>query len=691
MDGNKGFEAPKETSQDEPHVDEEVFDAEMDARIAQLDEEIKEEEKFEQRSREICEKVLQQHRLKDVVDIFGVLTEKAYYVEFSEEALLHVENLINRATSAENIIDHTSFLITCYETLERFGFPQENIARAITNRLVERRGFNQWFFRYPIEIVLKFLKQVQSSYPTFDIKFLAIPEVQSAASSQLDRSILLSPDGSGFKTPKEVIRAFNLHGPEVTRVISESIRSSILGGNLNQRKIEALYSDNIAELYYEDEAPKEESLDEAWKKLQERYEITESYQEMRRRVFEEALMAGGGVHTRNICNGQSRVLEELVTEQTLPRVLKLAEETLYIASNLKADLGGVSYGDKGWIIGAALEQFDIPLDTVRKWFEYTSSDNKLYLQRFSKVVLDPDAVLTLDILGDSASGQAYEIIKDIQSGENKDLVEETVGIHQSGLAGIQELRQLVKAFRQDILEENFDWRNIRQNPILYDLSKRYLRIDEREFGVRALVDSVELYDNQKDQVRPLDEVVYQRSEPLRIQTREIDKDFEYSEQFLSAFRTLTEDIRKARDLAQWVGPKSENKKPLSHLVEHLDAEVERVVAMLYKSRHNVHEEKWGFIDERIEKMTSLNFRDLSQLDQNLQALMKIPEAHSIVRQILFTFAYAKSDLDGMYNPPKSGTQPSLDDITGAMNFVDHIAYQDRKVAIIFGRLRVRGL
>lgn len=708
MEGNRGFNVPN----NEPHTDEEVFDAEMEAKIAQLDEEIQEEEEFDQKSREICEKVLQQQRLKDVVNIFGVLTEKAYYVEFSEEAIRHVEKLLSREIKKEqNGLQSAQFIIPCCQTLERFGFPQESITQAIAEGLVvegvDESGERLHAFAMNSTDLLDFIKSLQSRYHEFSTDLLINVKTREAA-VLLMRSLLKG--GDTLKRVKELIRVFDLRGPEVTGVMQTSVEKMIQDGNLNSRRLENLSNSYLVQDAYEtyeiNTKDEDNKIDKAWRKLQERYGITESYSEMQRSLFDKALEAQDNDQIRKICNGQSKVLAELVTAQTLPKLIQLAEDTVYIASNIKTDLGGASYSDKGWIVGAVLEQFNIPLDTIQKWFEYTSFDNKLYLQRFCKEVLDPDAVLTLELLGQNASGRSYDFIKDIRSEKvidttEQDLVEKSgmksidevwprlftefgndltkevidtlaqAGITKSGEAGIQQLRVLLTQLKHSILQEDFDVAIVAHNPVLRDFVKGYLRIDEREWGTRSLKESISLYDEQKGKIKPLDEAVYQSSELLRIQTSEVGKDFEYSEQFFSAFKTLNRDIDKARRLIE-----NDTNKPFSNLVEHLNQEVGRVIDELQKSRQDLPEEKRGFIDERISRLEALNFRDLTKLDHNLAELNKIPEAHRVVRQLIFTFAYSKSQGQNMYFPASDYTQPALSDITGTINFVDHIAYQE---------------
>jgi hypothetical protein len=206
--------------------------------------------------------------------------------------------------------------------------------------------------------------------------------------------------------------------------------------------------------------------------------------------------------------------------------------------------------------------------------------------------------------------------------------------------------------------------------------KGYLRIDESEFSAGDLSDSIALYQHEKIHITPLDTVIYQPSEPIQIKTTQAEKNFVFSEQFLSAYRTLCRDLHKARELSQWIGEKSETKKPFSHLVEHLDVEVARAVTQLHQSRQSVPEEKQKYIAERIAKLETLNFRDLKKLEENLQTLTKIPETHSLVRQIMFTFVYSKRDPDAIYSPQPLGETPTLDGITSVINFVDHIGYQE---------------
>ncbi len=120
----------------------------------------------------------------------------------------------------------------------------------------------------------------------------------------------------------------------------------------------------------------------------------------------------------------------------------------------------------------------------------------------------------------------------------------------------------------------------------------------------------------------------------------------------------------------------ERKKPLSALVEGLNQERDNAISKLYQSRGSLAEDRRQFIDNQIAILEAVNFRDLNKLDSNLQILAKIPEAHSIVRQLIFTFTFAKDDAENPYFPPEVGKRPSLDDITGVINFVDHIGYQE---------------
>lgn len=327
------------------------------------------------------------------------------------------------------------------------------------------------------------------------------------------------------------------------------------------------------------------------------------------------------------------------------------------------------------------ERFTVYPETVQEAFRRVSSETKdfsklLYLNDLLEVPLDPLLTKTLSIFGDSATFNNYKTLESIAKGETSEELE-LFGVKQGGQAGLAQLEQGFSKFRQDILRPDFDPHILKKSKMAASYFMKFVRFAESEWtgdgnSFKAMVNRyIELYDEGEYETYPLNEN-YTPSEVMYIDTVEADKkSFEYSEQFLTRFQIISDDLKKAKQ-------RRASQFPLSSIISDLEKKVAIISEEMKSKVRDIPNEKGRqALAERVATLQSLKLRNLKDFEANFLALASLKELEPDLRQAMFVMGFAENKVHLNKDLSKINSKsPKLEDLTWVMNFVDHIVNKE---------------
>lgn len=309
--------------------------------------------------------------------------------------------------------------------------------------------------------------------------------------------------------------------------------------------------------------------------------------------------------------------------------------------------------------------------------------------------IDKTFVFAYDLLGDQLTSVAYRTVRKLKEGSLSREEMRALGVTKTGEIGINQLRQRVGRFKSEILQPDFDATILESSPFYQQYYKSYVRYAESEWGEHdesTFNNTVVAYNKFKAEgkLRALPEE-YEESGELRIARvdREKQKEFQYSDQFLSRYGVLQSSLNMAIKL---LGEKT----PLSQLVTKAETKRTNIIqAFKEKMGQLQHPKAIENIQKRLSALESLDLRSVKNFQENFETMSQFGEFHEDLLQLSFYYALKKNKT---YREFARGIvrkeKPEFDDVSWMINFIDHIVneetwvkyFTDDKAAKAFSRV-----
>ena len=283
-------------------------------------------------------------------------------------------------------------------------------------------------------------------------------------------------------------------------------------------------------------------------------------------------------------------------------------------------------------------------------------------------------VKAIEIFGIYLSYNIFFEIRDLENGVIGPELEK-IGVTKAGKEGIQELSIILQELKSEFTKHNPENIKFETSEFITNYFIKYTGYKDSGWGNTDRDSFLNSIQNTRDiKYKPLSPE-FKVIETYQIRKKErssnIDKSI-YREDFLNRFSVLMADIKLAKD-------NLENKNPLTNLVDQLNFEIENIVQNLKIKSQELQDNPQAQIGlgNRIELLEKINLRSIQDFQENFKVLSSFSELDSILRQVVFTMGFAKNrrQLDKSLSEI-SVENPSLDDISWVLNFVDYITNQE---------------
>jgi len=279
----------------------------------------------------------------------------------------------------------------------------------------------------------------------------------------------------------------------------------------------------------------------------------------------------------------------------------------------------------------------------------------------------------IEIFGIYLSYNIFLEIRDLESGVIGPELEK-IGVTKAGKEGIQELAIILQQLKSEFTKHNPENIKFETSEFITNYFMVYTGYKDSGWGNTDRDSFLNSVKNTRDiKYKPLPHE-FKVIETYQILKKEkssnIDRSI-YRKDFLNRFSVLMEDIKLAKD-------NLENKKPLTNLVDQLNVEIENIIQNLKIKSQELQDNPQAQIGlgKRIELLEEINLRSIQDFQENFKILSSFSELDSMLRQIVFTMGFAKNRRQLESLSEISVENPSLDDISWALNFVDHITNQE---------------
>jgi len=308
---------------------------------------------------------------------------------------------------------------------------------------------------------------------------------------------------------------------------------------------------------------------------------------------------------------------------------------------------------------------------------------QIFAQQNTGITLDKKIKKAVDIFGLATDTEAYEMVISIMDAENLDNIPDSVravGVKNTGDTGINQLEQWFGKFKKDIIGQDFDPEMLLNNKFANKFFRNYIRFEKSQwkgeghdfdFIVQRYI-GVDKSGKFDIELLPKE---YVSSGIISIDkvSKEVDKEFKYSESFINRFTLLVSDIKKAKDRYL-----ASDRNTLSGIATDLKSILDVEVASLKGRILNVPEKGRGFLEKRIQALEVVDVRSVKDFQNNYKLLSNIKGTENLLRQAVFAYTYSKNKtmLEYDLNNLEKNKRPNVDDVSWILNFIDHITNEE---------------
>jgi len=290
----------------------------------------------------------------------------------------------------------------------------------------------------------------------------------------------------------------------------------------------------------------------------------------------------------------------------------------------------------------------------------------------------PDKILKIATkeFSDLLSVDIYKICSLIFNGETTREAAD-LGVKETGESGVVELREKFNEVRADLISGEIDPDLILNSSLVTDYVMGLVGFEDSEWGLGTRIEfetTLLCYKRDRQSASPLPGE-YKSSDVLKVAKsfQPTEQEFVHSEDFLERYRTFVNSIKEARLLLSSEGS-------LNEPIDFIDQKRNILAEQLEKRAAVLENEKARLgLEKKIKVLKDLDLHNISNPQEAIKVLTSFRgEFDEEIREILLYLGfslnpgqvekYDKLDLDI--------SEPTLDDLSWMLNFVDHITNQE---------------
>ncbi len=293
---------------------------------------------------------------------------------------------------------------------------------------------------------------------------------------------------------------------------------------------------------------------------------------------------------------------------------------------------------------------------------------------------DKDLERAYELFGDFTTKQNYLLVKEMMSGdlteENKRELE-ILGIKKNGPEGIQELRQATREFTGTAFTmDGPDGEKILDSTILLDSTKKIVRFSTASFGTHDDLNfqkTIENYVKAKSEAAPL-RSEYRPSHIMEIKSVDQEKQeaTKISEQTLARFKVFQDGLREAVTLLR-------EPTALTSLITRINEKIKVKQEVLgIKLEGAPNEKAKESIKKSIQRLESIKIGPTTNWQETFTQLASFKDEfrEELLPAVFWWSLQLKPDSLSQVNELIEVEEPKIDDISTALDFVDHITNQE---------------
>ncbi len=305
----------------------------------------------------------------------------------------------------------------------------------------------------------------------------------------------------------------------------------------------------------------------------------------------------------------------------------------------------------------------------------------LELYKLHDIKPPADLALAHQLFGNFLNEEIYRDFRLLSQGVLSDLFR-NLGVRHTGEAGMSEVRERLSGVRRSFKQPDFHGEGL-DNPTIAAMFKQFVSYETSSWGNHDDEEFEEVVDYHRALVEkgrwtdvPPD---YKPSEVLMVD--KIDRvqqlTFDYSEQFVSRFNTLKDSIISAISLV-------EESHPLETLATNGEQIRIKLVAEWSSKLQEMEDagqnpKAISNLKRNIDSLQAVDFRSVKDFEHNFQLLGNFREFHELLRQFIFLLAF-RNNRQSIEEAKRNleNEMPSIDNISWALDFIDHITNQETR-------------
>ncbi len=329
---------------------------------------------------------------------------------------------------------------------------------------------------------------------------------------------------------------------------------------------------------------------------------------------------------------------------------------------------------------------EVVLENTEKAIKLNKYEIIIKIREAFKLQSDKALDISVSIFGSFITSDLYADIKKFLEVQNPEDIPENLrllGVNKIGERGISSLREAIFDFKNKVKDQSYRGDSL-ENPIFESFFKNYVRYESSANGSHDQDSFIRTCDNHrgfylKGEIKELD-VRYKPSKIVSVDKVDRAKQiaFQYSEQFKTRYAVLRRSILDAYKLL-------DEKRPLNLLFEEFDQIKNNLIDQLEEKIVNLRENpkvKQIAIEQlskKIDFLKNTDFRSIKDFEGNFTVLSGYKEFDQLLRKTIFYLAFHNyREQRNQVNDNLNEEEPSIDNLSWTLEFIDHITNQETK-------------
>lgn len=287
--------------------------------------------------------------------------------------------------------------------------------------------------------------------------------------------------------------------------------------------------------------------------------------------------------------------------------------------------------------------------------------------------LDKTLIRLGELCGEYFTVGLYRTLKDVEAGS---LPEDArvLGVRRTGETGLNELRNILRDKRHEFLGGQIDVSALQENKLLRDWFKSIVRLSQAEWhGTVSFDEIVAYYQEHQNELRPLPEEYFESEEVKVTKRKQKLEGYRPSEGFRNRYQALLDSIKAAYRLS--LIPEGRGLNELQKKLREVKAETIGNLQAEKEEQENPKAKE--NLEKSIKGLQVLNLEEIGSPQEIFNVLSKHKEFEELLRQTMFYFSfYLNPNIGGTKFNEFNPDDPQSDDLSFALNFIDHITNQE---------------